>query len=235
MVAVAAAEARMFAPGVEGSGRVEPGSAVDVLVDASAGASLLVVGSRGLSRLSGSLTDSVGVQVSARAHCPTVVVRGEGDENGPVVVGVDGSETSEPALRFAFAEAARRHAGLVAVHAWAPPVVPVGAGQAVVHAMITGPDRAELRRAAGRLVTGVIAPWRSAFPHVDVVELVLESTSEAALPHSTAGAVLAVVGSRGRGRLSGLLLGSTSQAMLAGADCPVVVARDTEAQLRPPA
>lgn len=230
VVALAAAEARMFAPDVEVSGSVEPGSAVDVLVDASAGASLLVVGSRGLSRLSGSLTRSVGVQVSAQAHCPTAVIRGEGDPNGPVVVAVDGSQTSEPALRFAFAEAARRHTGLIAVHTWTPPVMPIGAGHAVVHATATLPARAELGRAAGQLVKDVIAPWRTAFPHLGVYELVLENSPEAALPHSTEGAVLAVVGSRGRGRLSGLLLGSTSQAMLAGADCPVVVARETETQ-----
>jgi nucleotide-binding universal stress UspA family protein len=79
-------------------------------------------------------------------------------------------------------------------------------------------------------VKDVIAPWRSAFPHVGVYELVLENSPEAALPQSTEAAALAVVGSRGRGRLSGLLLGSTSQAMLAGADCPVVVARETETQ-----
>jgi nucleotide-binding universal stress UspA family protein len=227
VVALATAEARLYAPNVEVSGYVKPGGAVDVLVDASVDASLLVVGSRGLSKLSGALTGSVGVQVSAQAHCPTAVIRAEGHGNGPVVVAVDGSQTSEPALRFAFAEAARRHASLVAVHSWAPPVVPIGAGYGAVHATATVPANTELRRAAGRLVTGVMAPWRSAFPHVDVVELVLENSPEAALPHSTEGAVLAVVGSRGRGRLSGLLLGSTSQAMLAGADCPVVVVRET--------
>jgi nucleotide-binding universal stress UspA family protein len=115
-VALAAAEARMYAPDVEVSGGVQHGNPVDVLVDASAGASLLVVGSRGLSRLSGSLTGSVGVQVTAQAHCPTAVVRGEGHPHGPVVVAVDGSQSSQPALRYAFAEAARRHATLVAVH-----------------------------------------------------------------------------------------------------------------------
>ncbi|WP_158647660.1 universal stress protein [Actinoplanes sp. ATCC 53533] len=69
VVALATAEARLFAPNVEVSGCVAPGGAAEVLIDASAGGSLLVVGSRGLSRLSGSLTGSVGVQVSARAHC----------------------------------------------------------------------------------------------------------------------------------------------------------------------
>lgn len=230
VVQLAVAEARMFAPNVEVSGQVEPGDAVEVLVGASVGAGLLVVGSRGLSRVAGSLTGSTGVQVSAQAHCPTVVVCGEGDADGPVVVAVDGSDTSEPALRFAFAEAARRHVGLIAVHAWAPPVVPVGTGPAATAVLATDPARATMRRAAGRLMTAVIGPYRAAFPYVDVAELLLESSPEAVLPQSTDGAVLAVVGSRGRGRLSGLLFGSTSQAMLAGADCPVAVVRATKAQ-----
>nr|WP_221381968.1 universal stress protein [Actinoplanes polyasparticus] len=228
-LALATAEARLFAPNVEISGRIELGGGADVLVAASAGADLLVVGSRGPGRLSGSLAGSVGMRVATQAHCPTAVICGDGDANGPVVVAVDGSQTSIPALRFAFAEAARRRAGLIAVHAWTPPVIPIGAGQSIVHPMATDPVRTELRRAAGRLVTSVMAPWRSAFPHVDVVELVLENSAEVGLPHSTAGAVLAVVGSRGRGRLSSLLFGSTSQAMLSGADCPVVVVREARA------
>jgi nucleotide-binding universal stress UspA family protein len=228
VVALAVAEARMFAPNIEVSGHVEPGDAVDVLVGASAGAGMLIVGSRGLGRVAGSLTGSIGVQVSAQAHCPTVVVCGEGDADGPVVVAIDGSETSEPALRFAFAEAARRRIGLVAVHAWALPVVAVGPGQAVTQVLATDPARAAARRAASRLMTEVLSPYRSAFPHVDAAELMLESSSEVALSQSTDGAVLAVVGCRGRGRFSGLLFGSTSQAMLAGADCPVAVVRAAE-------
>jgi nucleotide-binding universal stress UspA family protein len=63
---------------------------------------------------------------------------------------------------------------------------------------------------------------------IAVAELLLENRAHAALPQCTEGAVLAVVGSRGRGRLSGLLLGSTSQAMLARADCPVAVVRGVD-------
>ena len=225
VVASATAEARLFAPNVEVSGYIQPGGTVDVLVHASTGASLLVVGSPDMSWAP---TGSIGWQASTQAHCPTAIIRGSTDANGPVVVAVDGAQTSRTALRFAFDEAARRHAGLVAVHTWTQSAVPAGAGHATVHASEAGPDRIELSRAAGRLVTGVIAPWRSSFPHVNVVELVLENRSGATLPKSTAGAVLAVVGSQVSGRHSGLLLGSTSRAMLAGARCPVVVTRETD-------
>jgi nucleotide-binding universal stress UspA family protein len=227
VLALAASEVGMYASAVEVSGRLVPSGAVDALLKESVGAGLLVVGSRGMSRVSATLVGSVGVQVAAQACCPTVVVRSGGTPDGPVVVAVDGSETSEPALRFAFAEAARRRSGLVAVHAWTPPVIPVGAGHAVVHAMTAGAARTELHRAAERELTDAISPWRSAFPHVDIGQLVLEGNPESVLPETTAGAALAVVGSRGRGRLAGLPMGSTSHAVLAGATCPVAVVRET--------
>jgi nucleotide-binding universal stress UspA family protein len=223
VMARATAEARRFAPGVEVSGRLDPGGAVDALVYESTDASLLVVGSRDLGRSSGSSASSIGMQVAAQARCPTVVVRGEGEPGGPVVVAVDGCETSEPALRFAFADAARRRAGLVAVHVWTPPA---GTPGIRAYSATGGPDHAELRR-AGRYLTEAVALWRPRFPSVDAIELVLENTPEAALPQSTAGASLVVVGTRGQ-RISGPLLSSTSKAMLAGAGCPVVVVREPE-------
>lgn len=225
VVTVAATEARLFASHVEVSGWVEPGGAVEVLAGASAGARLLVVGSRGLGGPTDSLTGSVGLQVTAQAECPTVVVRGAGDANGPVVVAVDGSRRSESALRFGFTEAARRRVGLIAVHAWSLPVLPAEAGSPVITELAVDPDRAALRRVAGRLLAEAVRPYRCAFPHVAVTELLLRNKPEAALPECTEGAVLAVVGSRGHDRMSGLLPGSTSQAMLAGASCPVAVVR----------
>src|SRR5690606_40145138 len=54
-----------------------------------------------------------------RADCPVAVVpESSGQRNGPVVVGVDGSEIGEPALAEAFAEASVRHCPLTAVHVW---------------------------------------------------------------------------------------------------------------------
>ena len=228
VLAVAAAEAGMFAPQAEVSGRLVTGDAVEALVDASGEAALLVVGSRRLGRVSGSLVGSVGAQVAARAGCPTVVVRGDGDPDGPVVVAVDGSQTSEPALRFAFTEAARRSVAVVAVHAWSPPLVPVGVGHAVAASVPSGPARSALHRSAVGLLTDTLSPWRDRYPHVEVLELLLEGNPETALPESAAGAALTVVGTRGRNRLSGLLLGSTSQAVLYGADCPVAVVREAD-------
>ena len=78
------------------------------LLDAAAGAHLLVVGSRGRGTLASLILGSVSVGVSAHAPCPVVVVRPEkasvGDAAyvGRVVVGVDGSEVSVQALDFAF-------------------------------------------------------------------------------------------------------------------------------------
>src|SRR5690606_17034119 len=80
-------------------------------------ASLVVVGSSGLGSFTGLLVGSTAVHLAARAECPVVVVRAEAD-SGPVVVGVDGSRTSESAIAFAFAEASVRGVELVAVHAW---------------------------------------------------------------------------------------------------------------------
>nr|WP_221383249.1 universal stress protein [Actinoplanes polyasparticus] len=86
------------------------------------------------------------------------------------MVTVDGARTSQATLRFAFDEAGRRHAGLIAGHTWTPPAVPI---------------RADHIFSPGRLVTGVFARWRAAFPDVDVVELALKKSPEATLPQSS--------------------------------------------------
>ena len=81
----------------------------------------MVVGDRGASRLEGLLVGSVTVALTAHAECPVVVVRGpERDPAAasslPVVVGVDGSPTSEAAIAFAYEAAAGRRVPLVALH-----------------------------------------------------------------------------------------------------------------------
>ncbi len=70
-----------------------------------------------------------------------------------------------------------------------------------------------------------LAPWRAALPGVAVHERLLEGSAEPVVTRETAGAAQVVVGSRGRGALAGLLLGSTSQALVRDAECPVVVVR----------
>src|SRR5690242_9984758 len=67
------------------------GAPVSVLLEESARAELLVLGSRGLGGFAELLAGSVAVELAAHGRCPVVVVRGETPGDGPVVVGVDGS------------------------------------------------------------------------------------------------------------------------------------------------
>lgn len=64
-----------LAPGLVFKGVIDEGSAAKFLVEASKGADLLVVGSRGLGGFSGLLLGSVSQQCSLHAHCPIVIVR----------------------------------------------------------------------------------------------------------------------------------------------------------------
>nr|WP_221383248.1 universal stress protein [Actinoplanes polyasparticus] len=194
------------------------GSVAPALTEATAEADLLVLGES--HRSSG-----LAVQVVAEAECPVVVVRGDEDWAGPVVVAVD--DSSEAAMGFAVREAARRDVALFAVHAWHQPLVPAGAG-AVAHAVTTGVvDRENWADAARQSLTAVVTPWRNAFPEVAIHERLVEGPADTVMVHETGGAGLVVTGSRGRGRLAGMMLGSTSQALLRKAECPVAIIKNS--------
>ncbi|GAB2614292.1 universal stress protein [Paractinoplanes abujensis] len=210
--------------GVDFSAYEVPGDRVPALIGASKGSALLVLGESDRGWFAAALTGSTAVRVVAEAECPVVVVRGDTDPVGPVVVAVDGTRANEPALVFAFQEAARRECALFAVHAWQQPLVPTGAGT-LAAAAGGAASREEWAAAAQRLLTEAVAPLRSAFPLVAVYERLVEGPAESVVSHETAGAALVVVGSRGRGQLAGLLLGSTSQALIRDSECPVAIVR----------
>ncbi|MDR7274005.1 universal stress protein [Catenuloplanes atrovinosus] len=197
------------------------GGAAGVLIDASDGAGLVVVGSRGLGGFTGLLLGSVGVQVSGHARCPAVVVREPATPGGPVVVGVDGSPPSHAAVLFAFAEAERLGAELIAVHAWGLPA-PV---DPTLMAFPTERDRDDYATAAGRVLHDALAEGRSRHPSVPVREASVERAASTGLLEIAEHPALIVVGSRGHGGFAGLLLGSTSQYVLHHAHCPVAVLR----------
>jgi nucleotide-binding universal stress UspA family protein len=201
------------------------GGAAPALIDASAEASLIVVGSRGRGGFAGMLLGSVSVQVSAHAHCPTVVVRDRPPTTtGPVVVGVDGSEAAHAALPFAFAEAGRLGTTLIAMHAWSLPL-PTGPADAAAVALIDDHTRVRYQDAARHVLTDALAACRRQHPTVPVEERLVDGTPVGALLEAAAEPVMIVVGSRGRGGFTGLLLGSTSQSVLHHATCPVAVIR----------
>ncbi|HEU5470806.1 MAG TPA: universal stress protein [Actinophytocola sp.] len=197
------------------------GPAVAVLREVSRHAALLVLGSRGLGGFTGLLVGSVAVALAAHGYCPVVVVRGaEPAADGPVVVGVDGSPTSEAALALAFDEAAARGVDLVAVHAWSDLVYPLYAG-----AYLPDIDWRPIEEQATELLAERLAGWSEKYPQVRVRRLVERDRPANALLTAAQPAQLLVVGSRGRGGFAGLTLGSVSQAMIHHAPCPVLVAR----------
>lgn len=138
-----------------------------------------------------------------------------------VVVGHDGSASSDRALAFAAEEARMRGLPLHVVRAWSMTSTPRPAG--VPHGVVATEDQytaavgEELRRALERVLgvdTGLDAELH-----------VVHGPASAALIGASAHADLLVVASRGRGGFAGLLLGSTSEQVVRHADCPVVVLR----------
>lgn len=221
----AVAYARSLEPDVDASGEVLVGMATPTLVAESKLADLVVVGHRGLGGFSGLLVGSVGVGTAAHAHCPVVVVRrrdrGQDAAIGHVVVGVDGSPESELAIAFAFEEASRRGLGLTAVHAWtAPTSVAPGEMLPLIY------DVDLIDQEETRLLAELLAGWREKYPDVHVQQHVTHARATRTLVEESETAELVVVGSRGRGGIRGLLLGSVSQTLVYHASCPVAIVRE---------
>jgi nucleotide-binding universal stress UspA family protein len=196
-------------------GKVRPllaaGPAARVLCEHSGDAAMVVVGSRGCGGLTGMLLGSVSQQVCAHARGRVVVVRGHwhpaaGYVPGPVVAGADGSAPSRAAIAFAAEEAALRAVPLLAVCALADTPGSLGGAGRMQEAF----DRD-------------IAQWEKEHPELTILRQVTPGQPRTALLDAASDAQLLVVGSRGRGGLTGMLLGSVSQAILHHAPCPVGV------------
>lgn len=132
-----------------------------------------------------------------------------------IVVGVDGSEHSRPALAWAVEEARVRDAVLEVVLAWHEPYVG-GLGEMpmpVDHEAIQASYEEELERIL----------QESGTEGVPIIRRVLAHSAVGALLEAGEDADLLVVGSRGHGGFVGLLLGSVSQQVASHAPCPVVI------------
>jgi nucleotide-binding universal stress UspA family protein len=187
------------------------GSAAAVLCERSHGADMVVVGSRGLGGVAGLQLGSVSSQVAAHASGRVVVVRGHwrpaaGYVPGPIVAGADGSAASRAALDFAFEEAALRDAPVLAVCALADAPASLGGAD----------ERQEQFEHA-------VGHWEKKHPVVAVLRRVTLGGARDALLTAAHDAQMLVVGSRGRGGVRGMMLGSVSQAALCHAPCPVGV------------
>jgi nucleotide-binding universal stress UspA family protein len=136
-----------------------------------------------------------------------------------IVVGVDGSEESKAALRWALDEGRLRGASVRAIYAWAFPHMATWPGYvAPVQVNIDA-----LQHDAEEFLDSVIAEAKT--EGVDVGRTAVEGSAAHVLVEAAAGADLLVVGSRGHGGFAGLLLGSVSQQCSHHAPCPIVIVR----------
>ncbi|GAA0919124.1 universal stress protein [Pseudonocardia zijingensis] len=218
-LADAAATAERTVPGLEVEQQLVVGAPIAVLAAESERAQLVVVGDRGLGGITGLLLGSVSAGLGAHAKSPLVVVRGNRDPDpaAPVVVGVDGSPLSEAAVAFSYEAAAARGVPLVAVHTWRELV-----GDLDLAPML---DWDAIATDEAEVLAERLAGWGEKYPDVPVRRTSTRGRPGHALVEESARAQLVVVGSRGRGSLAGLVLGSVSHAVLHHSHCPVAVVR----------
>jgi len=212
------------------------GSPAAQLVDASKEADLVVVGSRGRGRILAGILGSTSYAVAAHARCPVVVLRGPVDSSSDepampprpgrghdVVVGVDDSDSAARAVDVA-AEVAEREGAVLHVvrvahsasmEAWTYAEVAKG-GTEETHA---------LRDHAEQSVTRAANRARARHPKVLVTTEVLYGDPGQSLADLGSTAGLVVVGSRGHGGFTGMLLGSVSHRVIHDAACPVMIVR----------
>jgi nucleotide-binding universal stress UspA family protein len=217
-VAEAVTKAIAAAPDVPVHGDVITGTATAVLRELSRTAAVVVLGDRGLGGFTGLLIGSVAVQLAAHAAGPLLVARPATEPAGPVLLGADGSPANEGAVGFAFEEAALRRVPLVAVHAWTRPMSARPGGMSPLAYDVPTVEDEETR-----VLAEALAGWAGKYPDVVVRRKLVRRAPRRALIEASRRAQLLVVGTRGRGGFTGLLLGSTSQALLHHAACPVAV------------
>ncbi|MFI2753900.1 universal stress protein [Cellulomonas sp. P22] len=220
--------------GIEVSGTVATGDAAGVLVEMSHEAGLAVVGTRGRGGFANRLLGTVSSGLPAHASCPTVVVPLRGTQRGQqvpadaavppvrpvrrIMVGVDGSPQSQNALRRAISEAEEWGAELTAVAG-----VPMPGSSSTMAWMSAAVDTAKLLEDVAVALDVEVDRALVGHPGVEVKRRVVDGNGAELLIELSSTVDLVVVGSRGRGGFTGLLLGSTSQAVLHHAMCPVMV------------
>ncbi|MEU5925810.1 universal stress protein [Streptomyces antimycoticus] len=227
--AVAFVESRH--PQVRVSGLLAEGHPAWVLREQARNATVVVIGSWRLSALQELFTSAaVALPLIAHAPCPVVVVpepdqvpeaeHVPGREPAPeaehaperqphFVVGVDGSPHSAAAVDFAFGEAALRGSALRALYVWQPP-------------RLGTPDEEAAVQECRRLLSETVAGRTAGHPEVELRQEVVPGHPVQVLTEASENALGLVVGTRGHGGFTGLLLGSVSQGVTQHARCPVI-------------
>uniref|UniRef100_UPI000A00E8B8 universal stress protein n=1 Tax=Nocardia paucivorans TaxID=114259 RepID=UPI000A00E8B8 len=188
---------------------------VPELIERSSHSRILVVGNRGLGAYRRELLGSVSSAVIRYAHCPVAVVSSAvatdpDSAHKPVLVGVDGTDNSMPAIRVAFEEASWRGVGVVALHAWDD--------TDETHSPAKGGSAA--RQQEEELLAECLAGFGERYPDVSVRQILVRDRPARSLLAAAEDTQLIVTGSHGRDSFTGMLLGSTSAALLPLVKCP---------------
>jgi nucleotide-binding universal stress UspA family protein len=189
------------------------------LLEAARDADLLVVGTRHHSTFDRVMLGSAAIQCAHHAPCPFVAVPASATFDGDVIaVAVDGSDSAADALRWAAGIAAGRGRRLRVISVWERIGWPGGP-------RVADPPRSDDERALDELRAAVEQIVREA-TDIEYRPIHAESDVAAHLLEAAEGAALLVMGSRGRGGFTGLLLGSVSQRCLENTTIPVAVIRN---------
>ncbi len=201
------------------------GNGVETLLNESRTAAMLVVGSHGLNQFADAILGSVSAAVVLHSNVPVAVIRNvpnskQPQMSGPIVVGIDGTENSEPAIAEAFETASLHGVELTAVHAWSDSDLTT-----VFRSDPDGvsPDWDTISTAEHAVLAERLAGWRQEYPDVAVRCVVVRDNPARQLEIESKSAQLVLVGRRGRGGFSSMLLGSTSRRLMHTASCPLLI------------
>ncbi|WP_405485766.1 universal stress protein [Nocardia sp. NBC_00511] len=207
----AAQEAAKAAPDVTVTTELATGAVVPTLLERTRAARIMVGGARGGGTLRRALLGSVSAVLARRAHCPFVVVRDgvtlpPDMATRPILVGVDGTRVSEPAIQAALAEASARNVAVIALHAEAPS------------------DDPEMDALDDYVLGESMAGWQERYPNLRIDRETSHDQPDRALLEWSGSAQLLVVGTRGRGGFAAKVFGSTSQSLLLSVETPIMIA-----------
>ncbi len=193
---------------------------VDLLVEESQQAALIVVQRRELGKVTRVSTGSVTSAVAARSNCPVVVVRDahRGHAGSGLLVGVDGTGRSAYALSSAAALASQRSVPLIVVHAWD---VPVPYTPELGYVPPTLEERASIRASAHRLLAEATAGLAVDYPDLDLRTRLVRGSAKDVLRHLGREAEMLFVSCHSKTGPGFFALGPVVGSLINTAPCPV--------------
>lgn len=218
--------------GLEVSGRIEAGDPTAILMEESKSVDLIVVGTRGGGGFTDRLLGATSSALPAHSTCPVVVVPSSSQPGSfipveKIVIGIDGSNRSRRSLQAAIKETKLWNAQLTAIEA-----VPMASSAGVLAWLPAAVDRDAILRDVRKELTSVCEE-EIGDENISFRAHALDGSAAALLTEFSTAVDLVVVGTRGKGGFAGVLMGSTSQSVLAHSSCPVMVIPTGDRQSAP--